>query len=112
MIRRWSQKSATVMASSGIEYAAATSTFGGNSKNCQSIVVITWKRPGSAMRAGTPNSAMASRKATMKAARIAGSVRGSVMRSVRRTTPAPSVVAASSISEEIRSSAPRVKTKT
>ena len=48
----------------------------------------------------------------MKAAMTAGSVSGSVMRSVRRTTPAPRVVAASSISEEIRSSAPRVKTKT
>ena len=48
----------------------------------------------------------------MNAARMAGNVSGSVMRSVRRTTPAPSVVAASSISEETRSSAPRVKTKT
>ena len=46
----------------------------------------------------------------MNAAMIAGSVSGSVTRSVVRTMPAPSVVAASSISEEIRSSAERVKT--
>ena len=46
----------------------------------------------------------------MNAAIIAGSVRGSVTRSVVRRTPAPSVVAASSISDEIRSSAERVNT--
>ena len=74
------------------------------------MVVITWKRPGSAMSAGAPKSAIASRNSTMNAAMIAGSVSGSVTRSVVRTMPAPSVVAASSISEEIRSSAERVKT--
>ena len=62
------------------------------------------------MSAGAPKSAMASRNSTMKAPRMAGSARGSVTRSVVRTTPAPSVLAASSISEEMRSSAARVNT--
>ena len=74
------------------------------------MVVITWKRPGSAMSAGTPNSAMASRNTTMKAPRMAGSASGSVTRRVVRRTPAPSVFAASSISDEMRSSAARVNT--
>ena len=74
------------------------------------MVVITWKRPGKAMRAGAPKSAMASRKTTMMAARMAGSVSGSVTRSVVRRIPAPSVLAASSISEEIMSRAERVNT--
>ena len=74
------------------------------------MVVTTWKRPGRAMSAGAPKMAMASRKATMNAARMAGSVSGSVTRSVVRQSPAPSVVAASSISEEMRSSAERVNT--
>ena len=87
MMRCWSQNSSTVMARSGIEYAAATSSLGGNSKNCHSVVVITWKRAGSAMRAGTPKSAMASRNSTMRAARMAGRVRGSVIFSVRADDP-------------------------
>ncbi len=71
---------------------------------------MTWKRPGRAMRAGAPKSAIASRNSTMKAPRMAGSARGSVTRTVVRRRPAPSVLAASSISEEIRSRAERVNT--
>ena len=44
--------------------------------------------------------------------RIAGSTSGSVTRSVVRQVPAPRMLAASSISEETRSSADVVKTKT
>jgi hypothetical protein len=75
------------------------------------MVVTTWKRAGRAMRAGTPNRAIASRKAMMKAPRIAGRLRGRVTRSIVRQRPAPRLFAASSISDEIRSSAVRVKTK-
>ena len=41
---------------------------------------------------------------------MAGNASGSVTRSVVRSAPAPRVLAASSISEEIRSSAERVNT--
>ena len=87
-------------------------TFGGNSKNCQSWVVTTWKRPGSASRAGEPNRAMASRNTRMKAPRIAGITSGSVIVSVVCMLLAPRMLAASSISEEIRSSADLVSTNT
>ena len=71
---------------------------------------MTWKRAGRAIRAGAPKSAMASRNTTMKAPIMAGSASGRVTRRVVRRAPAPSVLAASSISEEIRSRAERVKT--
>ena len=97
---------------SGIEYAAATPTWGGYSKNCHNWVVTTWKRPGSASKAGEPNSAMASRNTRMKAARMAGSTSGSVIEKVVRRLPEPRMFAASSISEETRSSADLVNTNT
>ena len=71
---------------------------------------MTWKRAGRAMRAGVPKSAIASRNSTMKAPMIAGSASGRVTRSVVRSAEAPRVLAASSISEEIRSRAERVNT--
>ncbi len=46
----------------------------------------------------------------MNAPMMAGRASGRVTRRVVRSAPAPSVLAASSISEEIRSSAERVKT--
>ncbi len=71
---------------------------------------MTWKRAGSAMSAGAPKSAMASRNSTMNAPMMAGSASGRVTRRVVRRAPAPRVLAASSISEEIRSRAERVNT--
>ena len=71
---------------------------------------MTWKRAGRAIRAGAPKSAMDSRNSTMNAPMIAGRASGRVTRRVVRSAPAPRVFAASSISEEIRSSAERVNT--
>ena len=48
----------------------------------------------------------------MKAARIAGSTSGSVIDKVVRRLPEPRMLAASSISEDTRSSADLVNTKT
>ncbi len=91
--------------------AAATSTRAGCEKNCQSWVVTTLKRAGSAIRAGDPNSAIASRKVMMTPPRIAGSTIGKVMRKVVRHLPEPRMLAASSISEETRSRAALTKMK-
>src|SRR5260370_667785 len=93
-------------------YAAASSTRTGYEKNPQSWVETTWKRAGSAISAGAPKSAIASRKQMIKLPTMAGKTSGSVMRKVVRSVPAPRMCAASSISEEIRASAELVTTKT
>ena len=64
-----------------------------------------------AIRAGEPNSAIASRKVMIAPPRMAGSTIGSVISIVVRSTPAPRILAASSISEDTRSSAALVKMK-
>ena len=62
--------------------------------------------------AGAPNNAIASRKLMISPPRIAGKTSGSVTLKVVRHLPAPRICAASSISEDTRSSAALVKTKT
>ena len=98
-----------MISSSGTAYAAATSARIGWPKNCSSCVVTTVKRAGMAISAGEPNSAIASRNVTIAPPRMAGSAIGSVTRNVVRRMPAPRMLAASSISEETRSSAAVVK---
>ena len=72
---------------------------------------MTLMRAGSAMIAGVPNSATVSRNTTIAPPMIAGSTRGRVMRKIVRVPLAPRMLAASSISEETRSSASEVNTK-
>src|SRR5262249_26239269 len=66
MLPRGSQNTSPVMTSSGGGKAAASSPRTGYSKNCQSWVDPTWKRAGSAISAGAPNRAIASRKLMMR----------------------------------------------
>ncbi len=68
-------------------------------------------RAGRARIAGVPNSATVSRNTTIAPPRIAGVTSGKVTRKVVRSPPAPRMLAASSISDETRSSASVVKTK-
>ncbi len=64
------------------------------------------------MIAGVPNSAMVSRKIRMKPPRIDGQTSGSVTLRIAVQVPAPRMLAASSISDDTRSSADFTKMKT
>ena len=79
----------SVISSSGMEYAAATSTRTGNSKNCQSWVAATLRRAGMPMIAGGPNSAMASRNTTIAPPSTDGHASGRVTLRIVVQVPAP-----------------------